>query len=536
METYSVSASLNSSYVYTNTDIGNEPSTPKGTDLTTPLNSANIGVVLTHISNKVCHCWENIGYCLRFDSCTLKGIKDEFNDIYSRFGGMIQKWIDAGERNKYTLGYLMRQLQKIDELHSVCQNLNEKFERENIFPAPDLRADTSIQSVDNGARLSALKKLFTEHQHLLNAVNISSNALGYGLGLIDTEISEIVTDERKPSEQRKRIVSLWLEKEGSAARFERLEETLRLNQLAAYVHELKEQYKELLRVESFGGTPQAQKKCITEMSQEIIQLKQANACLTTQHSQCQQTIKELKDELRGVYEQNSIKEERLRVKLQVVKSELEQQKLLWQTKERELEQQLRQANHELYQANLNVGQLQTQIQNQNQMQPQTELTGRPSQYQHQHQHRHQPDPRINRGQQTSTQVAASVSISPAVGKQDAFMQAFSDTKRGSNDVEMFPLMQVADESHFDYDLWEALAAKLGFHSTDIMNIRTEHKEKSQKCWKKMNGELLTTSVGCQFGRTYRVYANAVYEVYCENGETQNAVTVGLAFLDAKFNE
>ena len=541
----SVSESLNSSYVYTNTDLGNESSTSKGTDLTTPLNDANIGAVLSHISNKVSYCWENIGHCLRLNFSTISSIANEFKDSSSCFRSMINRWIQAGEHNQYTLGYLMQRLQKVDQLHSVCQELNELFKRENIFPAPDLRADTSTQPVDNEARFRALKKLFTEHQHLLNVVDISSEALGNGLMLNCAEISEIVTDVHNPSEQRKRIVSQWLEQQGRGARFEQLEQTLRLNQLNSYVYELKEQYHELLRVESFDGTPQAKKQCVIEMSQKITQLKQANARLTTQNSQFQQTIKELSNELKVKHEKYLGQGERIRMllqqlqqikQLQVEKSELELQKLQWQTKERELEQQLRQANHELSQANLNVIHLQTQIQKQ--MQPQTELTASPSKHQHQRQHPYHPSPssRFNTEQQTSIQVPASVSISTAVGEQDAFMQAFSDTKRGSNDAEMFPLMKVADESHFDYDLWEALATKLGFHETDIKGIRTDKKGESKKCWKEMNAELLTRSVGSRFGRTYRVYANAVYKVYCENGEKQKAVNMGLAFLDAKFTE
>ena len=114
------------------------------------------------------------------------------------------------------------------------------------------------------------------------------------------------------------------------------------------------------------------------------------------------------------------------------------------------------------------------------------------------------------------------------------MEALSVAERGSKKAEFIPLMEAADHASFDYYYWEKLAAKLGFNETEIEDIRSENKGSNEKCWEKMNVQLTTKSIGYDFGNTYRFYARAMYDVYCEHGKRQKAVDLGLAFLDAKF--
>ena len=532
MATYSLSESLNGSYAHTNTvglPNGNEPSTSKGTDLTTPLNPDNIGAVLTRISQKVCEHWEDIGFALHMEVNTISSLEARYRDPKPAFEAMINHWVESATYNTHTLGDLMKALKEVNDLTSaVFQDLNQMLQSENIFSTPDLQADTSTQSIDNEVRQKVLWTLFTEHNHLLNEVNINFKELGRGLGLNRSDLAGIESEVHSHNERKQKVVLKWLQKQGNAVGIEQLEAALKNNQRIAYMQKLREKYDELLLIESSGCTTQKQKECITEMSQQITQLKQANARLTTQHSQFQQEITKINDEMKVQLESRSVCVECLQRKLQA-QEQLHQQ---LHQQYQQLHQQFKQTEYDLQQVNIEYDMLKRsndELKNRERILNNRFFECPSSRYQT------TPTPNPLSEKQTSTeQAAVSVPISPAVSEQDEFMKAFSDTERGNRVANMHMLTRAGNGDLFNYTYWSTLADKLGFNE-NFIDCTYKHARNPKACWMAVNKKFLNSGANKTGDKTYRAYAKAVYDTYCEKGKQQDAVTVGIRFLDAANN-
>ena len=526
MATNSVSESLNSFYAHTNTvglPNGNELSTSKGTDLTTPLNPDNIGAVLTRISQELCTYWEDIGFALHMDVSTINRLEELYREPKSTFEALINHWLESATYNTHTLGDLMKALKEVYDLPSaVLQDLNQVLQSENIFSTPDLQADTSTQSIDNEVRQKVLWTLFTEHNNLLNKVNINFKELGQGLRLNTGDLAGIESEVHSPNERKQKVVLKWLQKHGNAVAIEQLEAILKNNQRIAYMQELRGKYDELLLIESSGCTTQKQKKCISQIHKERIKLRGDNENLLKQNNQLQQEITKINDEMKVQLESRSAHAECLKRELQA-QEQLHQRYQL-------MEQQLKQANYDLQQVNIEYGMLKK---SNDEMKDKVRiLNNRLLKYQS---HRNQLNPNPPSEKQTSTQVAASVPISPAVSEQDEFMKAFSDTEQGNRVAVMHMLTQAGHRDLFNYTYWSILAYKLGFNNNLIDCINYKHPRNPKACWMAVNKQFLSSGANKTGDKTYRAYAKAVYDTYCEMGKQQDAVTVGIRFLYAANN-
>ena len=491
------------------------PPKPKGTDFTTALTIQNIGIVISNIGKDVNYAWENIAYNLRLTIPVVAGIHEAHRDNHpAAFKAMINAWIEASESKTYTLNDLMEAIGQENDLFSVWQSLTKKLEQKNIFPAPEPRPDTATALGDAQLRFDALKTLFTNHSYILNQVNITHSDLGSGLGLNMTEINEIACGTSNPTERKKRVVDLWMEKKGSSAKIEEIQTVLQNNERIIYWQALKDKYDELLIQEQLPKFPQQERAYVVEMHQQVSQLTSENKDLKQRYSQLAEAKQQLACELKSKTESNEITAKKLRLAQQALSS-MNQQK----------ESEIIQLKRSLDAANERIIQLQAQLQKQEKI------------IAFQHQQLTSLQVQISNTEfckatevvspivKVSETSAAIISKPIAAVEQDSFMQAYTDPMLGNDEAEVFPLGKIAYNHQFRYAQWKIVAKYLNVPDNQVESIATKERDDPKKCWRAVNFYFLSRN-----NHTYRRYAKAIYDTYIELDSKDEAIKLGLAFL------
>ena len=455
-----------------------------GTDLGTILTDENIGYVISFLSARLSHAYENIGYLLRLSVPDVSRIKNSYRgESENAFRQVLIKWIDAAGYGKHNLNTLMEKLKQVDCIHTAVNESIENLKKNNIFPAKVLRSEvTREQETDAQLTLSVLDTLFTQPECYCNTMKLGT--LASGLGITDSEQEELKYNYGNDAREfQYQIFRRWRLKEGGNANIKQIETVLLQNQQVSQWGKIKQKYDELLLVAKFPQIDSSQKKILTNLFQQVSQLTQSLENKEQEKSTLQQQLKNMAETLQNAEARH-----------QINSSSLQQQNMLLQQRNVSLQQQYR------------------SLQQQNTLleKEKLEMANAPE--------------RISKPAPSGLPVAAAKN--DAVSENDDFMKTFQTATLGNCKAEMHSINQICTKKcKFEYVYWKVVAKKLGVPPNEINAIEVDSRGGVKDCWSKANQWVFSHKVVTQ-----RSYSKAVYDAFIELQQPQNAVNFGLAFL------